>query len=63
MEKTIRVFRSHEEARQFNAREMAKLTPDERVGIALALHAWYYRDDPSARRLARVYRVVRREPR
>ena len=63
MEKTIRVFRDHEEARRHNAREMARISPDDRVRMALALHEWYYRDDPAAQRLARVYRIVKRESR
>jgi hypothetical protein len=62
MEKTIRVFRDHEEARRFNRAEIQKMSPDERVQLALDLHQWYYQNDPAAAQgLARVYRVVQRE--
>jgi hypothetical protein len=27
---------------------MERISPDDRVQIALALHEWYYRDDPTA---------------
>jgi hypothetical protein len=64
MEKTLRVFRNHEEARRHNAQEMARISPDDRIRMALALHEWYYRDDPAAQQgLAQVYRVVQRESR
>lgn len=58
------MFRDHEEARRFNAEEMALISPDDRVRMALALREWYYRDDPAAQQgLARVYRIVERKPR
>jgi hypothetical protein len=64
VEKTIRVFRNHEEARRHNAREMERISPDDRVRMALALHDWYYRDDPAAQQgLVRVCRIVQRKSR
>jgi hypothetical protein len=57
----VRVFSSHEEARQADLAERASMTKEERLALGAELHAFwvrnYYSDAP---RLDRTVRLVQR---
>lgn len=59
MERSIRIFRSHEEAFRADHAAFAALTPQQRLDRALALHA-HYREafGDAGQGLARIARVV-----
>ena len=57
MEKTIRIFRSFEEADEANLRERHSMTPEERVEVFLRIQQRAFLN-ASDERLARVNRVL-----
>ncbi len=60
MEKTVQVFSSFEEADAANAREDARLTPEQRIAIVIELRNRLH-PDAQQQGLARVCRIVELE--
>jgi hypothetical protein len=60
VEKTVRIFRSFQEADEADAREDAAMTPQERLRIVIDLRDRRH-PDATQQGLARVYRVVELE--
>ena len=60
MEKVVRVFSTFREAEEADAREEARLTPEQRLEIFFALRERYH-PDVNQQRLARVCRVTELE--
>jgi len=60
VEKTVRIFRTHEEADQADAREDMRMTPQQRIQMVIDLRDHLY-PDAAQQRLARVYRIVKLE--
>jgi len=59
MERIVRIFRSPEEAERQTRKEYAKMSPDERVALTVALQRRYYSSDDAPRRLPRVLTITR----
>jgi hypothetical protein len=62
MEKVVRIFHSFAEADRAEREADRNMTPEQRIAVVLRLRCWAY-PDATEQRLARVYRVVQREPR
>jgi hypothetical protein len=60
MEKTVRIFRSFEEADEAEAEFYARLTPSERVQILIELRGLQH-PDAAEQGLARICRVAKLE--
>ena len=64
MTRSVRVFESHEQAKQVERAELKRMTPAERLRIGAELHAFWVRNyHPHADRLDRTLRLVERAPR
>jgi hypothetical protein len=64
MERTIRVFDTHEAAAEAERDELRAMTPQQRLDRALDLIAWYREArGETAQRFARVARIVQFESR
>lgn len=59
MEKTIKTFKSFTEADAEDKRYYHSLSPAQRLNILLTLIAQRHQADETAKRFARVYRVVK----
>jgi hypothetical protein len=59
MERTLRVFRTPEEAERETREAYAKMTPDERVALTVELQRRYYSSNDAPRRLPRVLTITR----
>jgi hypothetical protein len=60
VDKVVWVFRGFEEADRANAREMAAMTPAQRIQIVIELRDRRH-PNASTEGFARVYRVIKRE--
>jgi hypothetical protein len=60
MERVVRIFRNTGEADEADAREDARMTPDQRIQIVLELRDRFY-PDAAQQGLARVYRITKLE--
>jgi hypothetical protein len=60
MEKTVRVFRSAQAADESDAREDARLSPEERIQIVIELRNRLY-PDAAQQRVTRVCRITQLE--
>jgi hypothetical protein len=59
MEKKVQKFSSFDEAEKAEREYYRSLTPQQRIEILLELIARYRRNDESAERLERVYRIIK----
>lgn len=61
VDRTIRIFTDHDEAKRVERAEIRSMTREERLGIGAELHAFWVRNyHQDARRLDRTLRIAQR---
>jgi hypothetical protein len=64
VDRSLRVFTSHADAKRVERAEVARMTPEDRLRLGAALHAFWVRNyQPDAARLDRTLRITQRAQR